>query len=246
MSNPLLQRAPAPPLELEAERPTSRLTLLVIAACQLMMVLDSTVVNIALPKIQPALHFSPTGLSWVFNAYTLAFGGLLLAGGRLGDLLGRRRMFVWGLILFSSASLLGGFALDGPWLIVTRVAQGIGAAAASPNALALIASNFPEGPERRRALGVFSGVSAGGASLGLILGGALTQWVSWRWVLFINVPIGVALVLLAPRTMRESERQSVRIDVPGAWAPPWGRAPWSTDWSGRPPPAGVTPSPSAP
>lgn len=212
----MLQRLPLEiPLQREEPR-TGRLTLLVIATCQLMMVLDATVVNIALPKIQIALHFSATGLSWVFNAYTLAFGGLLLTGSRLGDLFGRRRMLIGGLVLFTTASLLGGFAQDGVWLIVTRVAQGVGAALASPSALALIASNFPEGNERRRALGVFSGVSAAGGSLGLILGGALTEWVSWRSVLFVNVPIGAALILLAPRTVRESPRNPVKLDIRGA------------------------------
>jgi EmrB/QacA subfamily drug resistance transporter len=216
----LLQRAQSRPNDEPAPSygpsHAGRLTLLVIATCQLMVVLDATVVNIALPKIQPALHFSATGLSWVFNAYTLAFGGLLLVGSRLGDLYGRRRMFMVGLALFTVASLLGGFAPDSAWLLVTRVAQGVGAAIASPSALALIASSFPEGAERRRALGVFSGVSAAGGSIGLILGGLLTEYVSWRWVLFVNVPIGAALVILAPRTIRETPRNQVRLDVAGA------------------------------
>ena len=192
------------------------LALLVIAAAQLMVVLDATIVNVALPHIQNALHFSGTNLEWVVNAYTLAFGGLLLLGGRSGDLLGRRRIFIAGIALFALASLAGGFATDQAWLLVARVVQGIGGALAAPASLSLIAVTFPEGRERNRAMGVYSAVSIAGAAIGLIAGGLLTSYANWRWVFFVNVPIGLVLVLLAPRVLRESERRRGRFDLPGA------------------------------
>jgi EmrB/QacA subfamily drug resistance transporter len=174
------------------------------------------VVNIALPDIQRSLHFSATGLSWVLSAYSLTFGGLLLLGGRAGDILGRRRVFMAGIALFTAASLLGGFAPSAAWLLIARAVQGIGGAIASPTALALITSTFAEGRERARAFGVYAGVSAGGSSLGLVLGGMLTDWASWRWVLFINVPIGIALIAAAPRILSESEPRPGHFDVTGA------------------------------
>src|SRR6266540_3127412 len=192
------------------------LALAVIAGAQLMVVLDATIVNIALPHIQQALRFSTTSLSWVLNAYTLTFGGLLLLGGRAGDILGRRRVFVTGILLFILASLLGGFATSAGWLLAARALQGVGGAIASPTALALITTNFAEGPERTRAFGLYAAVSAAGASFGLIVGGMLTSWVSWRWVLFVNVPIGVAIALLAPLFVNESERNPGRFDLAGA------------------------------
>ena len=192
------------------------LTLAVIVACQLMVILDITVVNVALPSIQSSLHLSTTGLSWVVNAYTLTFGGLLLLGGRAGDILGRRRVFVAGVLLFSLASLLGGLATSAGWLLAARALQGVGGAIASPTALALITTNFAEGPERTRAFSLYATVSAAGASVGLILGGMLTTWVSWRWVLFVNVPVGVTVALLAPLFISESERRSGRFDLAGA------------------------------
>ncbi len=192
------------------------LALVVIAAAQLMVVLDATIVNVALPHIQNALHFSGTNLEWVVNAYTLAFGGLLLLGGRSGDLLGRRRIFIAGIALFALASLAGGFATDQAWLLVARVIQGIGGALAAPASLSLIAVTFPEGRERNRAMGVYSAVSIAGAAIGLIAGGLLTSYADWRWVFFVNVPIGLVLVLLAPRVLRESERRTGRFDLPGA------------------------------
>ncbi|MCX3060548.1 MFS transporter [Streptomyces beihaiensis] len=192
------------------------IALAVIAACQLMVVLDATIVNIALPHIQTALGFSTSDLTWVINAYALTFGGMLLLGGRAGDLLGRRRMFIVGIGLFSLASLLGGFAQE-PWqLLAARALQGVGGAIASPTSLALIATTFPEGPERNRAFGVFASVSAGGGAIGLIAGGMLTDWLNWRWVLFVNVPIGVFIALLAPRYIKESERHPGRFDLAGA------------------------------
>jgi EmrB/QacA subfamily drug resistance transporter len=192
------------------------LTLTVIAASQLMVVLDATIVNIALPHIQSALNFSTTSLSWVLNAYTLTFGGLLLLGGRAGDILGRRRVFITGILVFSLASLLGGLATSSGWLLAARALQGVGGAIASPTALALITTNFAEGRERNRAFGVFAAVSVSGAAIGLLAGGILTEWLSWRWVLFVNVPIGVLLALVAPMYINESERQPGRFDLGGA------------------------------
>ncbi len=192
------------------------IALAVIVTCQLMLVLDATVVNIALPQIQRDLHFSPTSLSWIFNAYMLTFGGLLLLGGRAGDILGRRRVFIAGILLFTVASLLGGFATSAAMLIVTRAAQGVGAAFAAPSTLALIATNFEEGPKRTGALSIYSAVASAGGSLGLVLGGLLTAWGSWRLVLFINVPVGIAVMLLAPIFIREPERRPGRLDIAGA------------------------------
>jgi EmrB/QacA subfamily drug resistance transporter len=196
------------------ERP--RLALAITVTCTLMLILDATVMNVALPRIQEGLHFSPTGLSWVLSAYTLTFGGLLLLGGRAGDIFGRRRLFVGGVAVFTLASLLGGLAPTAGWLIAARVLQGIGAAAAGPNTVALIATTFTDAKERIRALALMSAVASGGFAIGLIVGGVLTSIASWRWVLFINVPFGLAAVLLAPRYIREPERHPSRLDVPGA------------------------------
>ncbi|NEC29249.1 MFS transporter [Streptomyces sp. SID8111] len=193
------------------------MALLVIASCQLMVVLDITIVNIALPHIQTSLAFSTTSLSWVVSAYTLTFGGLLLLGGRAGDILGRRRVFITGVLLFVLASLLGGLAQQ-PWqLLAARALQGVGGAIASPTSLALISTTFREGPERNRAFGVFAAVSAGGGAIGLLAGGILVEWLNWRWVLFVNVPIGVLIALAAPRWIRESERHPGRFDLTGAF-----------------------------
>ncbi|POX48466.1 MFS transporter [Streptomyces sp. Ru72] len=192
------------------------IALTVIAACQLMVVLDATIVNIALPHIQDALKFSTTDLTWVVSAYTLTFGGLLLLGGRAGDILGRRRVFMTGILLFTFASLLGGLAQE-PWqLLAARALQGVGGAIASPTSLALITTTFPEGPERNRAFGVFAAVSAGGGAIGLLTGGMLTEWLDWRWVLFVNVPIGVLIAVLTPMYIGESERHPGRFDIAGA------------------------------
>jgi len=192
------------------------LALLVICAVQMMVILDGTIVNIALPSIQHELHFSSTSLEWVITAYALAFGGLLLLGGRSGDLFGRRRMFIVGVVIFTTASLLGGFATDQAWLIVARVAQGVGGAIASPTALALIQNTFPAGPQRSRAMGVYAAMSGAGGSLGLLLGGILTDVASWRWVLFVNVPIGLAVALAAPRVLGTTPTRPGRLDLPGA------------------------------
>lgn len=194
------------------------LALAVIAVAQLMVVLDTAIVNVALPTIQRALHFTPTGLEWVVNAYALAFGGLLLLGGRAGDLFGRRRVFVAGVVLFTLGSLAGGFATSSSWLIAARVAQGIGGAIVAPTALSLVAVTFPEGAPRNRALGVYSAVSGAGGALGLLLGGLITNYFSWRWVLFVNVPIGIALAFAAPRVLASHEGRPGRLDLPGAFA----------------------------
>ncbi|MFI8965264.1 MFS transporter [Streptomyces sp. NPDC053493] len=200
------------------------IALAVIAACQLMVVLDATIVNIALPHIQEALSFSTTDLSWVLSAYTLTFGGLLLLGGRAGDILGRRRVFLTGILVFTLASLLGGFAQE-PWqLLAARALQGVGGAIASPTSLALITTTFPEGPERNRAFGVFAAVSAGGGAIGLLAGGMLTSWLDWRWVLFVNVPIGLLIAYLTPRFINESERHPGRFDLAGALSSTLGMA----------------------
>jgi EmrB/QacA subfamily drug resistance transporter len=190
--------------------------LAIILACQLMIILDVSIVITALPSIHGALGFSSTGLSWVQNAYALSFGGLLLLGARAGDILGRRRMFVAGIALFTVASLAGGLAQSSGWLLAARVAQGVGAAIAAPSTLALLTTTFREGPERTRAVAAYSGVSAAGGSVGLVLGGTLTSLLSWRWGLFINVPIGIALIWLAPRHLPETERRPGRFDLAGA------------------------------
>ncbi len=190
--------------------------LLVIASLQLMVVLDITIVNIALPHIQTALDFTTANLSWVINAYTLTFGGLLLLGGRSGDILGRRRMFAFGVSLFTVASLLCGVS-QAPWqLLAARALQGLGGAVASPTALALIATIFEEGRERNRAFAVFAGVSAGGGAIGLLAGGVLVEWLTWRWIFFVNVPIGLLIVLATARYIQESQRRPGRFDVLGA------------------------------
>ncbi|GAB3976707.1 MFS transporter [Actinoallomurus acanthiterrae] len=193
-----------------------RLALAIIVACQLMVVLDGSAVFVALPRIGHNLHFSATGLSWVTNAYSLAFGGLLLLGARIGDLLGRRRAFTGGIAWFTLASLLGGCATSATWLLAARVVQGAGAALAAPSALALVATNFAEGHQRNRAMSVFSAVASAGSSIGLLLGGVVTGWGSWRWVFLINVPIGAMLLLLAPVHLQETERNRGRLDASGA------------------------------
>jgi EmrB/QacA subfamily drug resistance transporter len=197
-------------------RVAASLALVLILTCQLMVILDATIVTIALPKIRGALDFSPASLSWVQNIYSLTFGGLLLLGARAGDILGRRRVFIAGIALFTAASFLGGIAVSAGWLLAARALQGVGAAIAAPSTLALLTSSFPEGPQRLRAIGLYSAVTSGGASVGLVLGGMLTDWISWRWSLFINVPIGIVLVLLAPRYLPETERRPGHFDLAGA------------------------------
>ena len=197
-----------------AVNPTA--VLAIILATYLMIVLDVSVVIAALPKIETTLDFSPTTLSWVQNAYTLTFGGLLLLGARAGDILGRRRMLVTGVGLFTIASFAGGLAPSAAWLLAARAVQGVGAAIAAPSTLALLTTTFREGHARTRAIAYYSAVAGGGGSVGLVLGGMLTDWLSWRWGLFINVPVGLAVILLAPRYLPETERRSGRFDFTGA------------------------------
>ena len=206
----------SPPQRATERQPRRGLVLAIILAVQLMVVLDATIVNIALPDIAGALHFTPANLSWVITAYTLAFGGFLLLGARAGDLLGRRRVFIAGIALFTAASFLGGLAPWSGWLLAARALQGVGGALAAPSALALLMTMFRDGQERVRAIGWYTAVSIGGGAIGLILGGLLVQWVSWRWVLFVNVPIGIVVIALARRLLVETPSRNGHFDVRGA------------------------------
>src|SRR6202140_588753 len=194
------------------------LALLLLAMTQFVIVIDASIVNIALPSIGHALSFSQTDPSWVVNAYTLTFGGFLLLGGRLADLMGRRLMFIVGLLAFSLASLAGGLAQSEAWLIAARAVQGLGGAIVSPAALSIITTTFAEGGERNRALGVWGAVAGAGGAAGVLLGGVLTSGLSWRCVLFVNVPIGIVCALLAPRLILESKAEdgTEGFDIPGA------------------------------
>jgi EmrB/QacA subfamily drug resistance transporter len=193
------------------------LALLLLAAAQFVVVLDASIVNVALPSIGSALDFSQDNLSWVVNAYVLVFGGFLMLGGRLADLLGRRRMFVIGLILFAAASLAGGLAQSEGWLIAARAVQGLGGALLSPAALSMLTVLFAEGAERNRAMGVWGAVAGSGGAVGVLLGGMLTQWAGWEWVLFVNVPVATLAALAAFRVLPESRRDGPRhFDVAGA------------------------------
>ena len=206
------------PVTLDTPR-AKNLALILLAMTQFVIVIDASIVNVALPSIGAHLHFSRDDLSWVVNAYTLTFGGFLLLGGRLADLLGRRRMFMIGLVLFSVASFAGGIAQSEPWLIAARAVQGLGAAIVSPAALSIITTTFAEGAERNRALGIWGAVAGAGGAAGVLLGGILTSGLSWRWVLFVNVPIGLIAAALAPRVLVESrvEGGAKTFDFPGAF-----------------------------
>jgi EmrB/QacA subfamily drug resistance transporter len=210
-----LAQAHAPSLDTPRAK---NLALMLLAMTQFVIVIDASIVNVALPSIGAALHFSRDDLSWVVNAYTLTFGGCLLLGGRLADLLGRRRMFMLGLVVFSLASLAGGLAQSEAWLITARAIQGLGAAIVSPAALSIITTTFAEGAERNRALGIWGAVAGMGGAAGVLLGGILTSGLSWRWVLFVNVPIGLIATTLAPRLLLEShaENGTEGFDIPGA------------------------------
>jgi EmrB/QacA subfamily drug resistance transporter len=194
------------------------LVLVIVCLAQFMVILDATVVNVALPSIQADLGFSAADLQWVINGYTLVFGGFLLLGGRAGDLFGRRRLFLAGVAIFSFASLLNGLATSSSWLVAARALQGLGGALVSPAALSIITTTFAEGEDRTKALGVWSAIAAGGGAFGLLLGGILTDLLSWEWIFFVNVPIGIATAALAIRFVPES-RSAQRYggaDLPGA------------------------------
>jgi EmrB/QacA subfamily drug resistance transporter len=197
-------------------RRSPTIVLTVILAAQLMVVLDATIVNVALPHIQRSLGFSSSSLSWVLNAYVLTFGGLLLLGARAGDLLGRRGTFLAGIGLFTVSSFAGGLATSAWMLLAARALQGVGAALAAPAALALLTSVFPEGAGRVRAIGLYTTVSAAGGATGLVAGGLLTEWASWRWVMFVNVPIGLAVLVLGAVSIGATPRRSGRFDLAGA------------------------------
>ena len=182
----------------------------------LLVLLDVSILMAALPQIDADLGFSPTGLSWAQNAYTLTFGGLLLLGARVGDLLGRRRTFMLGIGVFTGASLAVGLAPSPEWMITARAAQGIGAAALAPATLALLSANFPEGPERMRAMAAYGALAGVGTAAGLLLGGVLTTTLSWRYGFLLNVPVGIAAIIAAPRVLDETERHTARLDVGGA------------------------------
>src|SRR4051812_11892656 len=201
-----------------AEREDNRwVTLVLVCLAQFMVILDATIVNIALPTIQEDLHFSQADLQWVVNSYTLLFGGFLLLGGRAADIVGRKKIFIAGTIVFSVASLLNGLATSSGMLIAFRALQGLGGALISPAALSIITTTFPEGPERTKALGVWSAIAAGGGAVGLLLGGILTEALSWEWIFFVNVPIGAAAALLSARLITESKAEHAgAFDLAGA------------------------------
>jgi EmrB/QacA subfamily drug resistance transporter len=192
--------------------------LVLICMAQFMVVLDATIVNVALPSIQNDLGLSEANLQWIVNAYTLVFGGFLLLGGRLGDLLGRKRLFLIGLVIFTAASLMDGLAPTSGWLIGSRALQGLGAALISPAALSIISVTFAEGAERAKALGVWAAIAIGGSAVGLILGGVLTEYFSWPWIFFVNVPVGIVTFILSARLVPESRdaTASRHYDVAGA------------------------------
>jgi EmrB/QacA subfamily drug resistance transporter len=195
-------------------RPTPILAIILVS--YFMIILDNSIIFTGLPRIQTEMKLSATGLSWVQNAYTLVFGGLLLLGARLGDILGRRRVFIAGLTVFAIASLLVGAAPSDWWLITARALQGIGAAVVAPSSLSLLTATFAAGRERTRAVAAYGAVAGIGASLGLVVGGALAEWVSWRAGFYVNVPIGLAMIIAAVKFIPESPRASGRFDVVGA------------------------------
>jgi EmrB/QacA subfamily drug resistance transporter len=194
------------------------LVLVIACMAQFMVVLDITVVNIALPSVQRGLHFSPANLQWIVNAYTLVFGGFLLLGGRAADLLGRKRLFIVGVVVFTLASMLNGVAQSSGMLIIGRGLQGLGGALVSPAALSIVTTTFTDGEQRTKALAVWSAIAAGGSAVGLLLGGALTDLASWRWVFFVNLPVGIVTLVMALRFVAESRVESARrsFDIAGA------------------------------
>src|SRR5881227_3845749 len=194
------------------------IALALLCVAQFVVVLDASIVNVALPTNGEALNFTESSLPWVVNAYVLTFGGFLLLGGRLADLLGRRRIFMFGLVLFALASLAGGLASSSGQLIAARAVQGLGAAILSPAALSIVATTFRDGSERNKALGIWGAVAGSGGAAGVLLGGVLTEYLGWEWVLWVNVPIGIGAAMLAPRLIAEShaEQEERHFDVAGA------------------------------
>ncbi|HEY3612143.1 MAG TPA: MFS transporter, partial [Gaiellales bacterium] len=202
----------------QAADPRRWIALILLTATQFMLIIDVSIVNVALPTIETALKFNNSSLQWVASAYALTFGGFLLLGGRMADLLGRRRLFMAGLALFTLASLACGFAGSSSFLIAARAVQGLGGAMIAPAALSILTTTFSEGEERNKALAVWGAVSGAGGAVGVLLGGVLTQYVGWEWIFFVNAPIGLAAILLAPRLLEESRvEDAVRsFDVVGA------------------------------
>jgi EmrB/QacA subfamily drug resistance transporter len=196
------------------------LVLVLVCLAQFMVILDATIVNVALPSIQADLGLSESSLQWIVNAYALLFGGFLLLGGRAGDLIGRKRVFLAGLVVFTAASLLCGLANGETWLIVARGTQGLGAALVSPAALSIVTTTFREGPERTKALGVWAAIAVGGGAVGLVVGGMLVEWLSWPWIFFVNVPVGIAAFFFSLRYVPESKDEHAHksFDVAGATA----------------------------
>jgi EmrB/QacA subfamily drug resistance transporter len=203
---------------MQPKRVNPWLVLVVVGIAQFMVILDNTIVNVALPSIQRGLHFSPASLQWIVNAYTLAFGGFLMLGGRAADLVGRRRLFLIGIVLFSAASLMNGLAGSAGILVAGRAVQGLGGALVTPAALSVLTTTFAEGRERTAALGVWSAIAVGGGAVGLLLGGVLTSLLSWQWIFFVNVPVGVVAIALALRFVPESRIENARggVDILGA------------------------------
>ena len=199
-------------------KPNPWLVLVLVCVAQFMVILDATVVNVALPSIQRDLEMSPADLQWVVNSYTLIFGGFLLLGGRAGDLIGRKRLFLAGIVVFTVASLLNGLATSSEFLIIARGLQGLGAALVSPAALSIVTTTFAEGQERTKAMGVWSAIAAGGGAVGLLLGGVLTDLFSWPWIFFVNLPVGIAAFALSLKYVPESkdEKSHKAFDLAGA------------------------------
>ncbi len=205
--------------ELSKHADNKWIVLALLALAQFMVVLDVAIVNVALPSIARDLHFAPSNLQWVITAYTLTFGGFLLLGGRAADLYGRRKLFIGSVTAFALASLACGLAQSDTMLIITRALQGLTGAIMSPVALSILLTEFDEGKERNTALGVWAAVSAGGAAVGVLLGGVLTQYLDWRWNFFVNVPVGILVVLAATRLLPHhigEENKKIKLDLPGA------------------------------
>src|SRR3954447_14744224 len=192
--------------------------LAVVATAFFMTILDVSIVNVALPSIAKDLNFSQENLQWVITAYAIAFGGFLLLGGRAADLLGRRRVFIVGVVVFTIASLVCGLAQSEGMLIASRAVQGFGGAIISPAALSIVMTSFEEGPERNKALGVWGALGGSGAAVGVLAGGILTKYLGWEWIFFVNVPVGALVLLVAPRIVPESRREGGerRYDALGA------------------------------